>query len=208
MALKVYLGGPDVFLAEADHVARIKLQTCCEFGFEGLFPLDNGRKADRDAQHDPHADAARIFHANCSLLHAADIGLFNLTPFRGPSADVGTVFELAFLFARGKPVCGYSASTASYRERVQRTAQAEVWQNGSAFYPMGDRVEDFGLADNLMILQAIEESGGSFTAVDEMKSGTGASLAALAAFRACVQLMRTRFMPVDGDPIERTQREG
>ena len=135
-------------------------------------------------------NSARIFHANCALLHAADIGLFNLTPFRGPSADVGTVFELAFLFARGKPVYGYSANTASYRERVQRAAQIEVRQNGRALYPMGYRVEDFGLADNLMILQAIEELGGTFTAIEEMKSETGAPLAALAAFRACVQLMR------------------
>jgi nucleoside 2-deoxyribosyltransferase len=198
MTLKVYLGGPDVFLAEADHIAQSKLQTCREFGFEGLFPLDRA----------PHADSARIFQSNCALLHAADIGLFNLTPFRGPSADVGTVFELAFLFARGKPVYGYSANTASYRERVQRATQIEVRQSGRALYSMGCRVEDFGLADNLMILQAIEESGGTFTAIEEMKSETGASLAALAAFRACVQLMRTRFMRVDGDRIDRPHREG
>jgi nucleoside 2-deoxyribosyltransferase len=200
MALKVYLGGPDVFLAEADYVARIKLQTCSEFGFEGLFPLDNEKT--QDAPHDPHLEAVGIFRANCALLHEADIGLFNLTPFRGPSADVGTVFELAFLFSRGKPVYGYSASTASYRERVQWAAQAGVPQNGHALFPMGDRVEDFGLADNLMIVWAIKESGGSFTAIDEMKSETGVSLAAFAAFRACVRLMRTRFTPVDGDHID------
>ena len=64
---------------------------CQEFGFEGLFPVDN----DFDAE----ADAAAIFRANCAQMKRADIGVFNLSPFRGPSADAGTVFELrAFCF--------------------------------------------------------------------------------------------------------------
>src|SRR5437899_12125756 len=94
MALKIYLAGPDVFLADARAVGERKKALCQEFGFEGLFPLDNDE--------DVGADAAKIFRANCSLMRQADIGLFNLTPFRGPSADAGTVFELGFLFARGK----------------------------------------------------------------------------------------------------------
>jgi len=28
--------------------------------------------------------------------------VFNLTPFRGPSADAGTVFELGFMYSKGK----------------------------------------------------------------------------------------------------------
>jgi nucleoside 2-deoxyribosyltransferase len=79
-------------------VGRQKSEMCRAFGFEGLFPLDN----------DPEVggDAVSIFRKNCALMRQADIGMFNLTPFRGPSADPGTVFELGFMFARDKPVYG------------------------------------------------------------------------------------------------------
>jgi len=51
-------------------------------------------------------------------MRAADIGLVNLTPFRGVSADCGTVLELGFLFARGVPVYGYSSAHGAYLDRV------------------------------------------------------------------------------------------
>ena len=66
-------------------------------------------------------DPEEIFDQNCLLMEQADIGMFNLTPFRGPSADAGTVFELGFLFARAKAVYGYSSTAALYAERVARS---------------------------------------------------------------------------------------
>ena len=76
MPLKISLAGPDVFLADAVEIGRQKLELCRHFGFQGIFPLDQDE-----------ADAFGIFRANRSLMRQADIGLFNLTPFRGPSAE-------------------------------------------------------------------------------------------------------------------------
>jgi nucleoside 2-deoxyribosyltransferase len=88
VALKLYLAGPDVFLREAVEIGRRKKALCRDNGHEGLFPLDNDVSPD---------DAAAIFAANRGLMDRADAGLFNLSPFRGPSADAGTVFELGYM---------------------------------------------------------------------------------------------------------------
>ena len=39
--MRIYLAGPDVFLPNAKEIGGIKKEMCREFGFEGLFPLDN-----------------------------------------------------------------------------------------------------------------------------------------------------------------------
>lgn len=154
--LKIYLAGPDVFLADALDVGRRKKEFCRKAGFSGLFPLDQ----------DPSvgADAAAIFRANRALMDEADIGLFNLTPFRGPGADAGTVFELGYMFCQGKEVHGYSSSESEYAERARATSGPVVERDGHLRDRDGLGIEDFGLSDNLMILRAIEEAGGHFVA--------------------------------------------
>jgi nucleoside 2-deoxyribosyltransferase len=193
MTLKIYLAGPDVFLVDARRVGEQKTAMCREFGFEGLFPLDNDE--------DIRADAVSIFRANCSLMRRAEVGLFNLTPFRGPSADPGTVFELGFLFALGKPVYGYTSSTAIYRDRVAGVHGPLVEQSGHLWDRDGNAAENFGLGDNLMIVRAIEDSGGALVAVgDEPKR---APLAAFQAFKACLQMVKERLHKPDRYPRER-----
>lgn len=184
MALKIYLAGPDVFLSDARRVGKLKQEMCREFGFEGLFPLDGDGDID--------ADAAKIFHANCALLRQADIGLFNLTPFRGPSADPGTVFELGFLFAQGKPAYGYTSAPAPYCERVAAALGSPVERNGRLWDRNSHAIENFGLGDNLMIVRAIEDSGGVMTAAEEKPEDANAVLAALRAFRVCLGVIRER----------------
>ncbi len=161
MALKIYLAGPDVFLPNAKEVGETKCAMCAEFGYEGLFPLDS----DVDS-----GDPAAIFRANCASMRRADIGLFNLTPFRGPSADVGTAFELGFMFSQEpRPrLFGYTNEAASYRERVRDD---------------GLGVEDFGLSDNLMLVLALE----SVAAQPDPRSE---GVEALGAFRACLENVR------------------
>lgn len=165
MALKLYLAGPDVFLREAVEIGRRKKALCRDNGHEGLFPLDNDVSPD---------DAAAIFAANRGLMDRADAGLFNLSPFRGPSADAGTVFELGYMAAQGKPVFGYSNTSATYEARVAVDAY---------------EIERFGLADNLMIAEAIRTSGGDIAVVEEKAEPR---LAAMAAFGAALAILRTR----------------
>jgi nucleoside 2-deoxyribosyltransferase len=177
--MKLYLAGPDVFLADAAAVGARKRAMCRERGFEGLFPLD--------AELEGGADAASIFRANCARMERADGGLFNLTPFRGPSADAGTLFELGFMFARGKAVHGYASVGGTYVERVRRAFGGLEQRADQLWDPDGVAVEDFELPENLMIVRALAEAGGQLTVVEE--EGPGA-LAAFRAFEACLETVR------------------
>jgi nucleoside 2-deoxyribosyltransferase len=136
--MKLYLAGPDVFLPDAREIAAAKKALCADAGHSGLFPLD--AKLPPFAPTPEFAEA--IFASNLVLIQSADAVLANLTPFRGPSADSGTVWEVGYAHALGKKVFGYSNVGASFAARTH------------AFVGGGDgmEVEDFGLAsDNLMI---------------------------------------------------------
>jgi nucleoside 2-deoxyribosyltransferase len=186
MPIMIYLAGPDVFLPDAIEVGRQKMAICQEFGFEGLFPVDN----------DPgvEADAAAIFRANCAQMKRADIGVFNLSPFRGPSADAGTVFELGFLFSQNRPVYGYSNAPGSYITRVGAAAGPLRERGGRPVDRDGRAVENFGLADNLMIVEAIRASGGAMAfAPPGRDASASAALETIPAFRACLEIVRQRF---------------
>lgn len=175
MTLRIYLAGPDVFLANAVEVGDRKRELCERFGFEGLFPLDKDKSI--------AGDAAKIFRANCERMRRADIGLFNLTPFRGPSADSGTVFELGFMASLGKPVYGYSSETADYAKRVEASDGPLEERQGLLWDHHGHAVEDFGLSDNLMIERAIHDAGGTISRVAEQ---AGEPLPAFQAFESCL----------------------
>ena len=183
MAFKVYLAGPDVFLRNAHDVGRDKMALCRKYGFEGLFPLDQELEI--------NGTAAAIFRANRELMRQADAGLFNLTPFRGPSADAGTIFELGFMFAGGKPVYGYTSVPAPYAERVDALYGPLIEEAGDLRDVDGYGVEGFGLNDNLMIVRAIEEAGGIISVVEPEDSHE--PLAAFKAFEACLIALSKRF---------------
>jgi len=82
-----------------------------------------------------------IYQLNVDRLLRSDAVVADLTPFRGPSADAGTVWEIGFAIALGKPVFGYTSDTREYREKVT---------------PDGLRIEDHGVIDNLMISASVE----------------------------------------------------
>ena len=54
------------------------------------------------------------------MMDAADAIIANLTPFRGPGADAGTVYELGYMAGRGKLCLGYSNDPSVYADRVRR----------------------------------------------------------------------------------------
>lgn|GEM_PF-5844939 len=63
-----------------------------EYGFEGIDPLDT-ELAFSDDQAKPDR-GHRTYKANSELMDSCDAIIANLTPFRGISADPGTVYEV------------------------------------------------------------------------------------------------------------------
>ena len=139
--LRVYLAGPDVFFPNALRIGEETKRICAEHGFEGVFPLD--AKLEFDGL-EPAAQGHRCFDAMVELMDACDLIIANLTPFRGPSMDVGTAIEMGYMHGRRKPVFGYTNVLEDYANRVE---------------PDGFFVEHFGLADNLMVEGPIYRTG-------------------------------------------------
>lgn len=175
----IYLGGPDVFLPNAEEVGRKKEQICLEFGFVGLFPLDKDEEVGRDPE--------QIFRRNRERMDGAGIGLFNLTPFRGPSADVGTVFELGYMCAtKEKRLFGYTSDESEYWTRVGPVTR----EPGQITDSNGFSVEPFGLIDNLVIVRSIAESRGFIEKAKEESENRLEAVAAFTAFRRCLQKLK------------------
>jgi nucleoside 2-deoxyribosyltransferase len=152
LAVNAYLAGPDVFLSDARAQATRKIAICARHHIVGRSPLNEDLES-LDAL--PGADAwLTIFHKNLAMMEACDIIIANLTPFRGPSADAGTLIEVGWFLGRGRPIFGYSNSAASFASRSRRhLASVPDAVAGMA-------VEGFGLADNLMIPGAVLDGSG------------------------------------------------
>jgi nucleoside 2-deoxyribosyltransferase len=169
----IYLAGPDVFLPGAAEIGARKRALCTRYGFAGLFPFDN------EVPPGPGQDRA-IYAANLAMMQAAAGGIFNLTPFRGPSADPGTVFELGLMAGLGKPVFGY---TNDARDILARVPGAMRGADGLWRDPAGLTVEDFHNADNLMIDACLAAAGPGIVRID-----AGGRLDGLDGFEVCLRL--------------------
>jgi len=147
---RIYLAGPEVFFPAEEHQAIVaeKKRLLREYGFEGVDPLDT-ELAFTDDEAKPER-GHRIYQANRELMDSCDAIIANLTPFRGISADPGTVFEVGYMTGQGKPAFGFSMDSRHYRERAGATDLDEL----------GHTIEDFELSDNLMIEGGIRGSGG------------------------------------------------
>ena len=115
----------------------------------------------------------------------------NLTPFRGPSADVGTVYEVGFARALGLKLFGYATTTELFLPRTLEApgVAAEARPDGSYRDGDGLLVEQFGLFDNLMIEGGIDSSGGVLITGDADRWGD------LALFERCVQTAAEQLQP-------------
>ncbi|WP_432472244.1 nucleoside 2-deoxyribosyltransferase [Amphritea sp. HPY] len=150
-AKQIYLAGPDVFWPEAAAIGAAKKALCLEYGFCGHFPLDT--ELDLTGL-SPYQAGLSIFNANTSLMNDCDLIIANMTPFRGPSMDVGTAFEMGYVAAMKKPVWGYTLDNRNYAERV----------NGELTDAEGYSIEAFDMPDNLMMIGATDTTGGLITA--------------------------------------------
>jgi len=139
---KIYLAGPDVFLENAISQGEILKQKCSARGFEGLFPLDN--KVQGATQEEL---AKKIKEANIKLLKSCDIVIANLSPFRGPEPDSGTVWEVGFAQALGKKVFGYCSDGRDLKTKTQDILGLDHSSDRDA---QNLEIESFGLTHNLM----------------------------------------------------------
>jgi nucleoside 2-deoxyribosyltransferase len=181
--MKIYLAGPDVFLPDAVEIGRRKAAICARHGVSGLYPLDN--VVDLAAA----GASLAIFKGNEAMMQRADAIIANLTPFRGPSADAGTVYELGYMAGRGKLCFAYSNDPEIYAERVARSF--EVTRSGAGHLIDGDglMVEDFGLPDNLMMIHTLDLHGARLVTPRRRPSDIWHDLTS---FEACVALAADR----------------
>jgi nucleoside 2-deoxyribosyltransferase len=185
MNMKVYLAGPDVFLPDAEGMAAAKKRICAAHGLEGVFPTD--------PRPDPAADAAKdpwyaIYLRNEAHLRACDALIANLTPFRGPSADAGTVYELGFMRALGRPVLSYSNAAEDFAQRTLGFLGGHAGRDAAGRWVDGEglSLEEFGLGDNLMIDGGLRAAGGLFV---RNAVPAPARWSDLAGFESCVRAL-------------------
>jgi len=151
--MKIYLAGPEVFLPDAFAIGQRKQDICRRLGMIGLYPLDTA--VDLTA---PDA-SLQIFKRLEEMMDAADAIIANLTPFRGPGADPGTVYELGYMAGRSKRCFGYCNDPADYAERVARQTTVTKGSDNRLIDRDGLTVEDFGLPDNLMMIHGLDLHG-------------------------------------------------
>ncbi|HWL81528.1 MAG TPA: nucleoside 2-deoxyribosyltransferase [Roseomonas sp.] len=187
--MRIYLAGPDVFLPNAGEIAAAKKDICARHGAVGVFPTDPVADHAADAADERYLE---IYLRNEAHIRQSDALIANLTPFRGPSADAGTVYELGFMRALGRPISGYANTTKHFAERTRnflgdaaRQGADGVWVDAE-----GLSLEDFGRHDNLMIDGGIVAAGGLLITreVPDHLRWTD-----LAAFEACVAAMVQRM---------------
>ena len=181
--MKIYLAGPDVFLPDAIDIGKRKAAICARHGVSGLYPLDNA--IDLAA-----GDASLvIFKGNEAMMDAADAVIANLTPFRGPSADAGTVYELGYMAGRGKLLFAYCNDPSLYAARVARFETVTKSADGHLTDRNGLTVEDFGLPDNLMMIHALDLHGAPLITPRQAPADLWHDLTS---FEACVALAAGR----------------
>jgi nucleoside 2-deoxyribosyltransferase len=102
----------------------------------------------------------RIALRNEAHIRSCAAVIANLTPFRGPSADAGTVYEVGFARGLGLKVFGYATVIEEFLDRTLAAFPGRQAEDGAWWDPEGLLVEQFGLFDNLMIEGALAEQGG------------------------------------------------
>ena len=159
---RVYLAGPEVFLSNAHDVGVAKKALCARHGLVGVYPADN------DVPTAPvPASGYAIAKTNEALIDTCHLVVANMTPFRGPSADVGTAYEMGYARGRGLPVFAYSTLVQDFATRTAHKVATVRDADGSLRDPNGLLIESFGLTDNVMLDYAVRDSGATIVVPPE-----------------------------------------
>ncbi|HWJ72731.1 MAG TPA: nucleoside 2-deoxyribosyltransferase [Kaistia sp.] len=187
MSLKVYLAGPEVFLANAREQLDRKIALTRA---AGLVPLSPG-----DLAIPPQPTKRQLGHAISEiderLMNDADAIIANLTPYHGLSADTGTCFELGYMCARGKLAFGYTNVVADMRARAIGYYDGDIHVDAAGRLRGADglMIEDVDMADNLMMQGGIERRGGQVIIHD---AAPDALYTDTTAFEICLRLLAER----------------
>ncbi|MGI4777607.1 MAG: nucleoside 2-deoxyribosyltransferase [Janthinobacterium lividum] len=155
MKPRIYLAGPDVFFEDSEAIFRNLIACCDSLGLQGLPPSDGDLAA--DLRFTDEERAQRIYEGNVRLIREADGIVANLVPFRGHEPDSGTVFEVGFAVALGKPVVAYGVAPGTYAQRVCAAVDCDVDAAGAIRErACGTMVEGLGQRLNLMLTRSTE----------------------------------------------------
>ena len=189
MTKKIYLAGPEVFLANAREMLDIKAALAREAGFIPLSPGDlEIPPADTKTGHGCNINAV-----DEQMMIEADAVIANITPFRGIAADTGTSYELGFMCALGKPVFAYTNVAENHFSRIMKHYKdiAAPDETGRYRGPDGLSIENFDMADNLMLHGGILRRGGAVIVGDASEEGLYTDLTA---FKKCLAVAAQKLL--------------
>jgi len=183
MTKRIYLAGPEVFLADTHEIGARKRAICARHGLVGVYPADEECLLDPTLP--PSEQRLAIIQAMERAMRRCHVMIVNLTPFRGPSADVGSAYEMGFMRALGRPVFAYSNDARPFLDRVAACCGEALRRRPTGEYedPDGMAIEPFVLHDNLMLAGGIVSSGGCLIAE---QAPHAKRYTALSAFERCV----------------------
>lgn len=142
---RVYLAGPGVFREDPGSFGKTLKEKCERAGLVGCFPLD------AEIPQGPALETAQtIYRANRTLIDSARAIIADISPFRGPNMDPGTAWEIGYGIAKQLPVFAWTDNPELLLSRTVRHVGS--YSRGDA--PVDDKgwtIENFGLAENLMI---------------------------------------------------------
>jgi nucleoside 2-deoxyribosyltransferase len=126
-----------------------------------------------------------ISRATERVMRSYDAMIVNLTPFRGPSADVGSAYEMGFMRALSRPIFAYTNDDRPFFDRVVEFCGGTVRERPTSMHEDDDgmAIERFMLRDNLMLDGGVISSGGCLVAEP---TAYGERYTALVAFELCV----------------------
>ena len=116
----------------------------------------------------------------------------NITPFRGPSADVGTAYEMGFGRGVGLKIFAYTNVLESFTQRTVNSFNIFMRDETGALRDKNNMaVEEWGLVDNLMLHGGIQSSGGQLVVEKAPQSELFTNMLG---FEKCLQLAQTLFL--------------
>ncbi|ASG03776.1 nucleoside 2-deoxyribosyltransferase [Vibrio aestuarianus] len=184
---KVYLAGPEVFLKDSIEIGAKKKELCDKYGFIGLYPLDNEIDMNGVSKETMGLEISR---ANEALILSADAVIANLTPFRGASADVGTVYEVGMAKGLRKVILGYTHDERKFLQRNIDELNRVCVSEGQYRDHNDMAIEDFNLVDNLMI-----DGGVTYPIIKREVSNVDEMYRSLAAFEECLVQLHRHYYP-------------